>query len=212
MKKIYKRIFTVLISISVVGMMIAPALAQDIEQEIDNESSVFIDSALKLEVSHTRQDYPDQKFTVILKIDSQIDSSKVGVEWTYPIDLLQIEGVQRDIVSVSAGNITTVEKVFFPVPGAIQEDVKDYFRPAEIGIRVNAFTAERNYLSTTLFEIKFNKLMEILPIDDEYKKIKTFKIALDWGKKILIILTILGIIVFAVKKFVDYINSPDKVV
>jgi len=212
MKKIYKKFVGVLIILSVMSMMLVSVMAQDTQEYGVGETAILIDPALKLDISHTRQDYPNQKFTVILQINSQINSGKVGVEWTYPTNLLQIEGPQRDIVSVSVGNTTTVEKVFFPVESAIEEDVVDYFRTVEVGIRVNAFTAERNYLSTTSFEIKFNKLMEILPIDDEYKKIKTFKIALDWGKKMLLVLTILGIIIFAIKKFVDYINSPDKVV
>jgi hypothetical protein len=199
-----KIVFGVVIIFFFIGY-VAPVFAQNL-----TGVETVSDPDLALTVSNTRQDYPSKIFTVELKIASKINSSKVGVEWRYPKNLLNVEGPDTDYVSVSANQTTIVKKNFYPAPGSVYEKAVEGTRTASISVKVNAFLAERNYLSTTSFDLMFNSLMELMPINQEYQIVKYTKITLNWTWKIFIVVAVVGIIVFGIKKFINYINSDDR--
>jgi hypothetical protein len=189
------------------------AVAQTDQTDVNNIDFVEIsDPALKLNLYAKEQVYPSKAIIMVLEIDSEIDSGRVGVEWTYPSNLLLIQGKTTDIVTVLKGKQTKVEKTFIPVASAVRTDNDQLFRETKFGTRVNAFVPERNYLSSKSIDINFNNLMEKIPFDESYinakernKIVRTSAIVGGTAFVLVIILT-------GIKLFRDYLNSDDQVI
>ncbi|MEI7579372.1 MAG: hypothetical protein WCJ58_05030 [bacterium] len=195
-----------IIGISMVRVLSVSAVTNTPVPTISQNST---DQGLILHLSHSRQTYPAKSFEIILTVDSIINSSKVGVEWKYPTNLLVPVGGIKDYITVTAGQLTTFKKTFTPIPGTELPDQADFTREAEISVKVNAFLAERNYLSSAATTVKFNKLMEILPLDSGYNFEKYGKISLNWFWKIALVVGIISAIVFIIWRFRKYLNADD---
>lgn len=167
------------------------------------------DPALKLKLSLVGQEYPLKQVTIVLEIDSTIDSNKVSVDWRYSSGNLKIVGSTRDIVSVQSGQITRVEKKFIPQAAAITSD-SDARRNLDFSVRVEGFVADRRFLSATSFSVVFNGAMETVPVFRDYQIKKITSIAFTWILWISIISGIILAIVYALKRFMKYINTEDQ--
>jgi len=205
-----KKIFFVLTIIVIAFNPLMTVLAQE-QVNTNSESSIqeIIDPALQPSLEVLPQIYPEKTITIRVEIKALVSSGKVGVNWSYPENLLDIVGNETDIITVTNGNSTYLTKEFNPKPEAII-DGNDFARFIEIGTRVNAFIEDRNYLSATSIDLQVNNEMELIPMTTEYKNDKNVTLAIQWGIRVLIVMLVLGSIIFGIKKFIDYLNSPDQ--
>lgn len=172
------------------------------------ETQEIIDPALKPELSVEEiQQWPDKKVKIIITIDSQIDSDRVSLDWTYPNTLFTIQGPLRDVVSVRNGQITTFTKEFVPRAG-IANNGRD--KKVEFGVRVNGFEEDVNYLSATNVTAQFNSDIELLPISAEYQRAKILSFVLNVAVVIFVLGVIITLITIGVKRFKAYLDSPDE--
>lgn len=205
-----KKLIAVVLLLSVFALASLPILAQEnVEEYGVGETQEISDPALKLELSTYGQEYPEKTFPVTVEIASSIDSSKVGVEWNYPESLLVPVGEQRDIVTVINGQTTLVTKEFQPTEFALANPRNILLRRAEVGVRVNAFVADRNFLSSTALTVEFNEDMEVIPQYDEYKTDKLITTIITISGYILIFGLIVAVILLAVKRFRTWLNTED---
>lgn len=182
--------------------------AQDVN-DYDQHVPIVSDPALKLKLDPpTYQSYPSKKITLTLEIDSSIDSNRVGVKWFYPVTLFEIEGSDRDVVSVTKGNKTTITKAFIPrksLPIATSN------RNVNFATEVNAFLAGENYLSSTDLKVVFTPDMIVSPTLSSYVQERNILIFKVWSTRIGIVLFFGLAVVFVVKQFRDYLNIDDVV-
>lgn len=199
-------IFVLLLSVVTIHMVMAQEEIQ-VEDINTEELQVIADPALKLSFSFTEQSYPDQRFGLILNIDSAIDSDRAGITWIYPSSHFLIVGPPSEVVKVRSGEVTTVTKYFLPIQSVIGKSKGDV--RGKFGARVNAFVADVNYLSSNGIEQQFNKDLEKLPIADTYQRDKTVTQIFNILICAVVIVVVVSIIIFAVRKFRTYINTPD---
>lgn len=209
MNKLFPKTFFLLLAII---LFFLPVIvhAQDTEEFGVGEIQEVVDPALKLELSKLPQEYPTKSIPIEIKITSEIDSGKVGIEWEYPKTLFVLEGPATDIVSVTEGNVTTFVKYFTPKSTAIIEDGEDKIRIIEIGARVNAFQPDRNYLSATAMTFSVDAEMEVSPIDSSYQRTKVLSTGFTWFVRLSIVTVVIVLIIIGFRKFTDYLNSDDE--
>lgn len=188
------------------------ATAQEVietEQIGQGETPRIIDPGLVPRMSFSPiQTWPDKKITVIIDIDSKIDSDRVSVDWVnFPASTFLIQGPFQDVVSVRAGQTTRLEKDFIVRPGLLK--LNESNKEVYFGIRVNAFVADVNYLSSIEEMQLFNSDYELLPISDQYATSKILSTVANYALVIICIGIIVGIIYIVVKKIRTYVNTPD---
>ncbi|KXK25974.1 MAG: hypothetical protein TR69_WS6001001262 [candidate division WS6 bacterium OLB20] len=172
------------------------------------ETQEIIDPALKpaLTIDPVQQ-WPDKRIRVNVTIDSQITSDRVSLDWEYPSTLFLIQGPLRDVVSVREGQVTTFTKEFVPREGL--RVINSNNKRVEIGVRVNAFVQDVNYLSATNVEGTFTPDMELIPQSAEYQRSKIISTVLNWAVVIFAVSVIVILIVMGIKRFRAYLNTPD---
>jgi len=179
-----------IISTATIGVFLISMLAINLvmaQEELPVEEIGFgqtqeiSDPDLKISLSDEKQVYPSKRFGLTVTIDSEISSNRVGINWIYPADVFLIEGNPTDTITV-----------------------------VEMGVRVNTFVAERNYLSSTRIILDFNNELEKLPIDGDYNRDKIVATVISWAEVIGLISVIVAIIVIIIRKFRAYLNSPDE--
>lgn len=176
--------------------------------ELEEILPVLSDPALELSLSQYGQEYPSKSFPVTLTVKSQIDSNKVGVDWTYSSTFLAPQnGLDTDVISVSDGGTTTFVKHFDINPKAL--DIPNP-KNLNIGVRVRGFVADENYISTKSFIVKTNAALEILPITDEYQSDKTTGIITTTIRWIVTIVIVGAGGFFGVKRFIKYLNTEEE--
>lgn len=155
------------------------------------------------------QEYPSKKFAVVLTIDSAINSNRVSVRWNIDNSYFVAINGNDDLVQVRNGEKTTLVKYFQPNPAVI--GINNKYKKAEIGVRVNSFVDDINYLSSTKSILEFNNEYELLPISSEYNNSKLLQNGLRWAVIILVVVAVITAIVVGIKKFRAYLNSDDVV-
>ena len=141
-----------------------------------------------------------------LEIDSLIDSNRIGVEWRFPEQLLDVKAPEKDVVSVVQGQKTSLVKEFTP---KARLPVSIVNRRVEIAVVVNGFVAGENYLSSEKIVINFTPDMVIQPELSNYsseKKVSTIK-TVTLGFLALVIFV--AALIFAVKQLRSYLNTND---
>lgn len=194
------------ISVLTIGFVVAQE-PLEVEEIGVGETQEIIDPDLKpsLAVSE-KQQHPSKLITIILTIDSQIDSDRVSVDWNFPSGFFVIDGPFRDVISVREGEVTEFRKDFTPREGLLSNGLE---KKIEFGAKVGAFVAEENYLSATSVLVDFNSDFELLPIDPDYRRAKIISFALNWLVVILVVTAIVAAIVVAVRRFIKYVRTPD---
>lgn len=155
------------------------------------------------------QEYPSKKFAVVLTIDSAINSNRVSVKWNIDNAYFVAINGNDDLVQVRTGEKTTLVKYFQPNPAVI--GINNKYKKAEIGVRVNSFVDDINYLSSTRSILEFNNEYELLPISSEYNNSKLLQTGLRWAIIVLVVGAVITAIVLGIKKFKAYLNSDDVV-
>lgn len=171
------------------------------------ETQEISDPALKLELSvDAEQEYPSKKISVTIKITSAIDSDRVGVNWIFPSSYFLAEGGTSDVLSVRNGETTVFKKYFVPKPIFPQTGIN---KKIEFGARVNAFVANVNYLSATSTVGDFNNDLEVIPVDPVYQRNKIVSTVLNWAFCITLIVIVVALIIYGVRRLKAYVDSPD---
>jgi len=206
-----------IISTATIGVFLISMLAINLvmaQEELPVEEIGFgqtqeiSDPDLKISLSDEKQVYPSKRFGLTVTIDSEISSNRVGINWIYPADVFLIEGNPTDTITVVAGQRTTFTKYFSSRKE--YKGLKNSNKKVEMGVRVNTFVAERNYLSSTRIILDFNNELEKLPIDGDYNRDKIVATVISWAEVIGLISVIVAIIVIIIRKFRAYLNSPDE--
>jgi hypothetical protein len=165
------------------------------------------DPALKVDLITVGQAYPSEATTFQITIKSTVDSGRATVQWYWPTNFYDIEGATKDNITLISGNLYNAIKVFDPL---IFPEEKAGVRSFTIGVKVTALVYEQNYL--TIFKKTFfiDGNMQILPITDTYREAKTTFQVNAFVVKAFSISVVMIIIAFILKKFINYVNSPDK--
>lgn len=176
-------------------------------QEPEPELRAASNPALKVVLNYPKdQFHPSKEFTVTLEVDSLIDSNRVGLEWSYPKTILSAKGGEDDVISVTSGNKTTFTKTFAPkldLPSSVNS------RRVDISVRVVGYSAGDSYISTGKTSLVLNSKMEITPSLESYSREKTKNQIIRIGIIVSIIAVVVVLIIFLVKKFIKYLNTPD---
>jgi hypothetical protein len=181
--------------------------------EYDTELSdleAVADQVIQAKISRTDQKYPSKQITYNITVNSAIDSGRIAIQWYYPKSLFNVVGSDLDNITLLANTEYTSSKSFTPIM-LINEKLSG-IRPFSIGVKVTAFSNEKNYFTIVKENYIFDANYQLLPITDKYRFEKT---EYEVGKILLnlviagVIFTVLG---FAIGRFVSYINSPDKLI
>jgi len=203
--KILSFLTVIVFVLNFIAIGIAGAQNQ-IESELLSNSEI-IESALNANLQVLPiQEYPSKKIGIELTINSLIDSDRVGVKWSYPINYFFIDGSLEDIVSVRKNQTTTFIKYFIPKEGI--KTVVDTIN-LEFTASLSSFEADVYYFNTVKTTANFNNELELLPISSNYSQSKLVSTIVYWAIRIFIVAVIIFGIVFAVNKFIKYIKSPD---
>jgi len=208
MKKLPKLLMTVFVLLMV--MILNTGVYATESQEFGvGETPEISDPAIRLSMEIVDQKYPSKAITINLIVISQFDSGKVGIEWKFPSELFLVEGQTRDTASVVSGEKYSINKTFIPKENSssAKDSVSTYL--VEIGVRVNAFVPDKNYLSSTSINFNVNSDLEFEPMDKQYKQDKFVDTAITWGTIIVVITIVITIMILAVKKFLNYLNAED---
>lgn len=199
--------FTFILILPIFNSTVASVYAQSEEQEYNQDVPITSDPGLKLKLSQPlEQDFKTKTFKLSLEIDSLIDSNRIGVEWRFPEQLLDVKAPEKDVVSVVQGQKTSLVKEFTP---KARLPVSIVNRRVEIAVVVNGFVAGENYLSSEKIVINFTPDMVIQPELSNYsseKKVSTIK-TVTLGFLALVIFV--AALIFAVKQLRSYLNTND---
>lgn len=165
------------------------------------------DKALKVDITALEQEYPSLRTGFKLDIDSEVDSGRVTIQWYYPSTLYKIEGDAKTSTMLTSGAPFSVNRYFNPTVSAGKLGGVTMFT---IGVKVSALVYEQNYITIVKKNFYLDSNFQLLPITDTYRQAKTeYEVT-----KILGVLAIAGIsslvVSFALGKFLNYVNSPDK--
>lgn len=208
-----KIFLTRILSLSAIAVVLTstflPSLAnaQNSDQQYNQDVPITSDPGLKLVLSQPlEQDYKTRTFKLSLEIDSLIDSNRIGVEWRFPVQLLDIAVPEKDVVSVVKGQKTMITKEFTP-KAVLPVSVVN--RKVEIAVIVNGFVAGESYLSSEKINITFSPDMVIQPELKNYASEKRSTII----RNIFVVITsivVFGLaIFFVVRQVRAYLNTNE---
>jgi hypothetical protein len=209
MKTFIKKIVSFSAIVVVLTATILPSLvnAQNNDQQYNQDVPITSDPGLKLVLSQPlEQDYKTRTFKLSLEIDSLIDSNRIGVEWRFPQQLLDIAVPEKDVVSVVKGQKTLITKEFTP-KAVLPVSVVN--RKVEIAVIVNGFVAGESYLSSEKINVTFTPDMVIQPELKNYANEKRSTTM----RNIFVVITsivVFGLaIFFVVRQVRAYLNTND---
>jgi Neuraminidase (sialidase) len=181
--------------------------------EYDSELTDLVevaDQVIQASMSTTDQKYPSKEVTFKINVKSAIDSGRIAIQWYYPRSLFTIIGSDLDNITLLANQEYNASKSFIPI--ILINEKNTGIRPFSIGLKVTAFSNEKNYFTIIKGSYLFDADYQLTPLTDKYRFEKTeYEV-----NKILINLVIASVVFtivgFVLGKFVSYINSPDKLI
>lgn len=183
------------------------ATAQTEDQQYNQDIPITSDPGLKLVLSQPlEQDYKTKTFKLSLEIDSLIDSNRIGVDWRFPEQLLDIAVPAKDVVSVVKGQKTILTKEFTPkevLPVSVVN------RKVEIAVIVNGFVAGESYLSSEKIIVTFSPDMVVQPVLKDYASEKRSTIIRNISFGIIAVVVFVLAIFFLVKQVRTYLNTNE---
>lgn len=166
-----------------------------------------VDKALKVDIVTLGQEYPSKQTAFQITIQSEVDSGRATIQWYWPSNLYRIVGETKSSIMLMSGNNYVATKYFDPI---IYEGENAGVRSFTIGVKVTALVYEQNYQTVYKKTFLIDQDMQILPISDAYKEAKTKYVVSDLVLKVGGASIIMIIVSFVLKKFINYVNSPDK--
>lgn len=209
MQKFIKRILSFGTIVLVLTASFLPSLAdaQNEEQQYNQDVPITSDPGLKLVLSQPlEQDFKTKTFKLTLEIDSLIDSNRIGVDWRFPEQLLDIAVPAKDIVSVVKGQKTLITKEFTP-KAVLPVSVVN--RKVEIAVIVNGFVAGESYLSSEKIIVTFSPDMVVQPVLKDYASEKRATTIRNISFGIIAVVVFVLAIFFVVKQVRTYLNTND---
>jgi len=206
MKKFITLLFLIVMSLVSAIAESVPNTEDDAKTD-PNDIVEVADKALKLELVALNQEYPSKKIGFNLTVNPDIDSGRVVLYWYYPSNLYTIVGEQKSNITLTIGNIYSTDKFFTPVSSTAKLSGVTMIT---IGVKVSALVYEQNYITVIKKNFYIDNNFQLLPITDTYRQAKT-------EYEVMKLLEILGItaigmlvVSFALGRFLNYVNSPDK--
>lgn len=183
------------------------ANAQNNDEQYNQDVPITSDPGLKLVLSQPlEQDFKTKTFKLTLEIDSLIDSNRIGVDWRFPEQLLDIAVPAKDIVSVVKGQKTLITKEFTP-KAVLPVSVVN--RKVEIAVIVNGFVAGESYLSSEKIIVTFSPDMVVQPVLKDYASEKRAITIRNISFGIIAVVVFVLAIFFVVKQVRTYLNTND---
>lgn len=183
------------------------ANAQNNDEQYNQDVPITSDPGLKLVLSQPlEQDFKTKTFKLTLEIDSLIDSNRIGVDWRFPEQLLDIAVPAKDIVSVVKGQKTLITKEFTP-KAVLPVSVVN--RKVEIAVIVNGFVAGESYLSSEKIIVTFSPDMVVQPVLKDYASEKRATTIRNISFGIIAVVVFVLAIFFVVKQVRTYLNTND---
>lgn len=201
--------------VSYVGVLIIMTLsvspysihAQNNDEQYNQDVPITSDPGLKLVLSQPlEQDFKTKTFKLTLEIDSLIDSNRIGVDWRFPEQLLDIAVPAKDIVSVVKGQKTLITKEFTP-KAVLPVSVVN--RKVEIAVIVNGFVAGESYLSSEKIIVTFSPDMVVQPVLKDYASERRATTIRNISFGIIAVVVFVLAIFFVVKQVRTYLNTND---
>lgn len=208
-----KKYFLTMFRLTAIAVLLTPIVlpvlvnSQDNNQQYNQDVPITSDPGLKLVLSQPlEQDFKTKTFKLSLEIDSLIDSNRIGVEWRFPEQLLDVAVPAKDVVSVVKGQKTTITKEFTP-KAVLPVSVVN--RKVEIAVIVNGFVAGESYLSSEKINITFSPDMVIQPELENYASEKRSTTIRNILVVIIAVVVFVFAIFFVVKQVRAYLNTND---
>lgn len=162
-----------------------------------------IDEAMKIDLSIDDQLYPSKNIMIKLKINSLIDSSKVGITWFYDDEVIKRIGSETDIISLSKDNESIVYKEFEPFTKYTLKKDHDI----TISVKIVAAAYDRNYVNTEELDFKLNQDFEITPLLNSYITHRDVYNLLVGVLYFVLAVLLIVLITLGVKRFLIYLDS-----
>lgn len=209
MKKNFKKLVRYIAVLIMMVLTVSPyiANAQNNDEQYNQDVPITSDPGLKLVLSQPlEQDFKTKTFKLTLEIDSLIDSNRIGVDWRFPEQLLDIAVPAKDIVSVVKGQKTLITKEFTP-KAVLPVSVVN--RKVEIAVIVNGFVAGESYLSSEKIIVTFSPDMVVQPVLKDYANEKRATTIRNISFGIIAVVVFVLAIFFVVKQVRTYLNTND---
>lgn len=209
MKKNFKKLVRYIAVLIMMVLTVSPyiANAQNNDEQYNQDVPITSDPGLKLVLSQPlEQDFKTKTFKLTLEIDSLIDSNRIGVDWRFPEQLLDIAVPAKDIVSVVKGQKTLITKEFTP-KAVLPVSVVN--RKVEIAVIVNGFVAGESYLSSEKIIVTFSPDMVVQPVLKDYASEKRAITIRNISFGIIAVVVFVLAIFFVVKQVRTYLNTND---
>jgi hypothetical protein len=157
-----------------------------------------ISNVVTLNMKQLTQDPRTHEITMLLAIDSKVETDRAKVTWTIP-KYINFQGETTSFIPVTPGTPSIIEVKFTP----------NQLGKHKIEVSVEIIKADVNYVSSGTQEITINANLDVLPQGPNFQTYQGFYTTRDMFKTGAILFTVIGIVIIIVTTFIRWLNAED---
>ncbi len=196
MKKIV-RFFAIPVCAILLLVIAGFATYKTIDAQETPEKNV-IRNVVTLNLKQLTQDPRTHEVTMLLSVDSKIESDRAKITWSVP-KYVTLSGESTVFIEVTPGDPSVVEARFTPT------QLGKY----KIEVSAEIIKADVNYVSSGSQEILVNANLDILPSGPNFQTYQNTYTTRDMFKAGAILFTAIGVVIIAVTTFLRWLNAEE---